>query len=160
MKKGNIILIVGICIISIVIVAFFGVSAKNISPIVYMESVEILDMRGKEIEINKYGIKQLTLVFESGDEYVDEDGKHYMQYFFNTKILPDNATSNEVSYYCDKNEYIELTSSKGAMIIKEKNTGSTREIMTINCKANDGGPIGVNDDIALVIDYREWMGIE
>ena len=41
MKKSVILLISCICIISIVIVAFFGVSAQNISPIIYITSVEI-----------------------------------------------------------------------------------------------------------------------
>ena len=86
MKKSVILLISCICIISIVIVAFFGVSAQNISPIIYITSVEILDMDGNEIPGNETNpdSKSFNITFNPTFE---NEGVQYMEYVFSTKIF-------------------------------------------------------------------------
>ena len=160
MKKSVILLISCICIISIVIVAFFGVSAQNISPIIYITSVEILDMDGNEIpgNVTNPDSKSFNITFNPTFE---NEGVQYMEYVFSTKILPDNATNNSILYSCDSTDgTVEcLNAQGGGFVFREIDNPSVPFYVTrINCRSNDGGK-QVNDTILLLVDYRGYFGI-
>lgn len=153
MKKGVLLLIAVVFVISIVVVAFFGVSAQNISPVVYITSVEILDMDGNEIPTNAYGLKTITLNFERDDDLYDsEEDVYYMQYFFTTRIQPDNATYENFIYYCNITDGTLTCTypSGGGFLIKEY--AEDYLIATITCRSNDGGPT-VYDTVYLIVIY-------
>ena len=90
MKKSVIILIALIYIVSVALVSFFGLKAKVFDPIVYTESVELLNT----------GLKTNA----QGGNYVvidpDENGERKYQLLY--RVHPDNATEDGVLFSYDK----------------------------------------------------------
>lgn len=166
MKKSVMLIIGLICLVGVIIVAFFGVQPQNISPVVYIETVEILDMSGNKIKTQEDGQKVLNLEFNP-DLYDQNTDTYYMQYFFNVEINendPKKVPTNEsVLFSTDAANLVSIpkepvgAARKGAFLIQEKKGVITQDnryfICSISCKANDGSPTNPVDKITLLITY-------
>lgn len=154
MKKSVVLLIACICLLSVMVVAFLGVSASNISPVVYITSVEILQMDGEDLPQGN----SFRITFEP--QILDENDNPAMQYMFSTRILPDNATSNSIMYSCPENPYVQFTNpAGGGLLVREKPysaSSSAFTVTTITCSPNDGGRGAQTDSVFLVIDYTQY----
>jgi hypothetical protein len=106
MKKIVGILISAIAILSVVMVAFVGTQAVGIEPIIYISSVQILDMDSHAIDPKN---KTLEVSFQA--DAVDGAGDSYMFYVFNASILPENSTLRSVLYYCPSDPYFSFASA-------------------------------------------------
>lgn len=181
MKKSIILIISVITLISVVVVAFFGVKAANISPVVYITKIELLDMDGnlpyddggenENYNYNNIFNKLLKLKFEP-DLYDEETDTYYMQYFFNVRLNyydenndgksdEDKVPTREDILYSVESEYINIptdvenAAKKGAILIKEKKESETEKIVTmaqITCKANEGG--NASDYLTILVNYN------
>ncbi|MFA6830036.1 MAG: hypothetical protein WCR67_04980 [Bacilli bacterium] len=155
MKKGVGLIIACICALAIVFVGFFGTRAVGIDPVIYIESVTIKDMNNDDVPKDASGKRTLVLPFE--ENFRDEDDKPIMQYYFNTAILPENATTHNIKYRCGNENVTFPSAFGGALVIKK--TGSII-VTTIICEANDGGPSFISDSITLVVDTRDKISTE
>ncbi len=114
MKKSVIILIALIYIVSVALVSFFGLKAKVFNPIVYTESVELLNT---DLKTN-----------DEGERYVvvrpDENGERKYQILY--RVHPDNATEDGVIFSYDKDiDYVTIDedgvvtfSQKGVVVVE------------------------------------------
>jgi hypothetical protein len=157
MKKSVLITILCLALLSVMFVAFFGVSPAGIVPTVYIESVEIKDMDGHPIDKHTAsGEKTMTIPFRATAE---TDGKKSMPYFLTAEVLPEDATLKAIRYYCPENDFVAVANPKnGALLISEMNlalTSSPYYICDITLSADDGGKAGIEDHLKLVIDYRQ-----
>jgi hypothetical protein len=97
MKKSVVILIVLIYIVAVAIVSFFGLKIKVFEPIVYVESIEILN---QDIKQNSMGMKYVMLE-------LDENGEATYQIHY--RVHPDEATDQGVIFSYDKqNEFVTI----------------------------------------------------
>jgi hypothetical protein len=150
--------IVCIALLSVIFVAFFGVTPAGIIPTVYIQSVEIKDMEGHAItKRTTEGEKTSTVAFVP--TVTNEEGIKYMQYFFTAEVLPEDATLKSIRYYCPENDYVTVVNAKnGAFLIKQMNVALTATpyyICEITLTADDGGAAGIEDHLKLVVDYRQ-----
>ncbi|MCI2069424.1 MAG: hypothetical protein LKJ88_07675 [Bacilli bacterium] len=157
MKKSVVISIICLALLSIIFVAFFGVTPAGIIPTVYIQSVEIKDMSGNKItKLTAEGEKTITVKFQPT---LEVESVKYMQYFFTTKIMPEDATLSAIRYYCAENDFVKVENPKnGALLIKQMNLATSSSpyyICNITCAADDGGLAGIEDNLKLVIDYRQ-----
>jgi hypothetical protein len=154
MKKGTILFVFMISLISIVVVAFFGVIPSNIEPVVYISEIDIKDSSGDDISYNN-SLQKKSLVLDFEAQTTDENGDQLMGYYFTRVILPENATKlDSVAFSLTENSLITLVSPKsgGIAIKKKKNTTAKVIGFTLYCTAFDGGP-GVKDSVYVVIKY-------
>lgn len=90
MKKSVIILIALIYIVSVALVSFFGLKAKVFNPVIYTESVELLN---EGLKTNDEGGKYVVV-------RPDENGERKYQLLY--RVHPDNATESGVIFSYDK----------------------------------------------------------
>ncbi|MFA6620547.1 MAG: hypothetical protein WCS90_05420 [Bacilli bacterium] len=174
MKKIVGILISVIAVLSVVIVAFVGTQAVGIEPVIYISSVQILDM-------NSHGIdpanKTLEVPFKA--DAVDGSGNSYMFYVFNAIILPETSTSRSILYYCPTDPYFSFvsgtavsnsssssgaattlgesqTSRSGQLLVKKMDRKDPAKpvyhVLQIHLKADDNGT-APEDSIYFVVKY-------
>jgi hypothetical protein len=90
-------------------------------------------------------------------------GANYIAYFFQTSVLPDNATNRTFQYSVGENPFImidpesDTASYKGLFFLKEldqasRDAGQTNYKYHITCKAKDGGS-APEDDVLLVVRF-------
>jgi hypothetical protein len=171
MKKGVALLVAVVALLSIALVAFLGTNPVGIEPIIHITSVEIMDMNDDAIPWDEYGNRSLNLTF--APSLSDPDGTEYMYYIFSTQVLPNNATDTRAFlYYCAQDSYVSFPqnkttqttstgtvggsqSSKTGQIVIQKAPGDSVKIhsLDIYCRANDGGPAGIEDTISLTITF-------
>ncbi len=121
MKKSVVILIALIFIASVVLVSFLGLKDKVFNPIVYVESIELLE------ENLKYN--------DQGKPYVvirpDENGVR--QYQIKYRVHPDNATDSSVTFAYDNQNTSVTVDENGVVTFAKGGTSVTVQII-----ANDG----------------------
>jgi hypothetical protein len=166
MKKGVLIFIAGITLLSFVLVGFMGSVPTGIVPVVYISSVQVLDFNGNVPVVNPATqIKTIKINFYDKDKYTpfEYKGANYIAYFFQTAVLPDNATDRTFQYSVGDNPYViidpenEQASYKGLFFIKELeqasiDAGITKFKTHIYCNAKDGGN-APEDDVLFTITY-------
>jgi hypothetical protein len=172
MKKAVAVLVAVISALTIVLVAFFGTNPVGIEPIIYIQSLEVLDMNGHSFQGAGDGVPTLEVDFQADDK--DAEGKDVMSYWFDVRILPTNATSREVLFYSAPDPYITFAggaadatlpegaetgkqiSHSGALVIrslaKSDPNVDVYHPLKIHCQADDGGP-AEEDVIYFVVKY-------
>lgn len=120
MKKSVIILIAIIYVASIALVSFFGLQFKTFEPIIYTQSVELLNEDIKTAE--------------DGSKYVivrpNEHGERTYQIRY--RVHPDNATDSEVNYIYDKQNTSVSIDENGVVNF------STKGAIKVTIKTKDG----------------------
>jgi hypothetical protein len=166
MKKGVLIFIAGITLLSFVLVGFIGSIPTGIVPVVYISSVTILDFNGNAPTINPAtSVKAITIEYYDRDKYApfQYQGSEYIAYFFQTSVQPANATNRTFQYRVGENPYViidpdnDQASYKGLFFIKTLelasiDAGITKFKTHIYCNAKDGGN-APEDDILLTVKY-------
>jgi hypothetical protein len=183
MKKVISILVSAIALLAIVMVAFLGTKPVGIVTTVYINSVQILDSESHPVEWRDdqgIAVRRLDVTFKA-DAYDSKSNTEYMYYVFDTEILPANATHRSFLYYGAKDAYVSfvdspikaektsISSSKtsssetssqsnktGKVVIKRvQGDNHTEHLFTIYCKADDGGPAGVEDSIDFLVVFPQ-----
>lgn len=191
MKKSVGILVSAVGLLSITLVAFLGTKPAGISPIIYINKVEILDNEAHSIEagLDPWGFygRQLTISFAS-DVTDTTTNTEYMYYVFDTKIAPSNATRRSFLYYAATDSYVSFvenpikkddepvssssnsastnsssssaatgqSNATGKMVIRRQKDDTHQEhFITIFCKADDGGPAGIEDKLDVLIKFPD-----
>lgn len=123
MKKSVIILIALIYVLSIALVSFFGLKAKDFHEIVYTNGIELLN---ENIKIDK----------ETGEPYdvVYPDANGEWKYQLKYRVHPDNATDNSVTFSMDEQAKSYATIDENGIVTL---TRANRSV-TITIQANDG----------------------
>ena len=167
MRKSVALIISLVVLVGACLVAFFGTIPANISPTVYIETIELLDMYGQPLETSVNGQKLLRLDFVP-DLRDDENDTDYMQYFFTVNLNEglEPPTHESVLYIMDiQNDPVDDMPlmapangdySSGAFLIKERkniqNVSDYFLFRTITVQSNDGGN-PVTDRCLLLINY-------
>jgi hypothetical protein len=184
MKKTISVLVAAIALLAIALVAFLGTKPVGIVTTVYIQSVAILDSESHPIEWRDDGgiaIRRLDVAFKA-DAYDSESNTEYMYYVFDTEILPSNATRRSFLYYGANDAYVSFVDSgiktpdtsstssapassapsssqsnnNGKVVIRRvKGDTHTEHLVTIYCKADDGGPAGVEDSIDFLVTFPQ-----
>ncbi|MCI1244540.1 MAG: hypothetical protein LKG11_01085 [Bacilli bacterium] len=165
MKKGPMLLIACVVFAMTTVIAFMGVQPENITNVVYIASLNILAMDGSEIAYSdNLGMKRQKVDFVPSTTYETPKGatRRAMEYVYNTKILPENATNQSYYYTVDLNDsFVKPTAcDKGAFLFVEPDYEAEGEdeiyhLVTIGCLANDGGPNAVKDQVELVVHFSK-----
>jgi|LAHS01.1.fsa_nt_gb hypothetical protein len=176
MKKTISVLVSAVALLAIAMVAFLGTKPVGIVTTVYINSVQILDDESHPIEWrDDHGIavRRLDVTFKA-DAYDAQSDTEYMYYVFDTEILPTNATHRSFLYYGANDAYVSFVDSNikkgpsssssstsagesqanntGKVVIKRvKGDSHSDHLVTIYCKADDGGPAGIEDSIDFLI---------
>lgn len=163
MKKSVILVISLLSLISICLVAFFGVFAANIVTTTYIQTLEIKDMNGNEIpEVG--GVKTLQINFVE-DMYDIETDRSYMNYFLTVSLNEglEEPSNPSVLYNVPENGYVSLNGENaarnGALLIMERTSSPSIIITTITCSPNDGGS-APKDSVRLIIRCGDLIEYE
>lgn len=127
MKKSVIILIGIIYLASVVLVNFYGMEARSFNPVVYTESIELLN---DDIELKDDGTPYAVI------EGADADGLWHYQVQY--RITPDDVTDTTVDYTL-------LSSNPNVTIDEENNiiTFEKRGMVTIMLTPRDGADVSI-----------------
>ena len=101
MKKAVVILIAVIFIVAIALVNFFGVRYMSFDPVVYAQSIEILNTGLKEVQEEGETIKGAILMKDSNGER-----KYQILY----KLSPDGVSKPGVNFnFDDQKDFVSIT---------------------------------------------------
>lgn len=180
MKKTIGVLVGAIALLAIAMVAFLGTKPVGIVTTVYINSVQILDSESHPIEWRDdqgVAVRRLDVTFKA-DAYDEGSNTEYMYYVFDTEILPANATRRSFLYYGATDAYVSFvdlgnkkessssplgssegksqSNNTGKVVIKRQRGDSHEEhFVTVYCKADDGGPAGIEDSIDFLIHFPQ-----
>ena len=157
MKKGVAILISAVCLVAVVLVAVFGTRPQGIVPVVYISSLTIKPSDNSVYKTTSSGEHQCTIFYDAGIEAFD-GASYYMEYGFDTTVLPDSVTNSSYVYtiaseYSDFMTFAvgENSAQRGNFLIK-KHTDVKFSIVEISVHPNDGGN-GEGDTLKVILRY-------
>ncbi|MCQ2741745.1 MAG: hypothetical protein MJ239_00355 [Bacilli bacterium] len=168
MKKGLLIFIGVFTILAFVVVGTIGAVPQGITPVIYIQSLNIKSMFGKDPSINPTTkVKTIELDYFDRDLFteVEYEGEWYIAYSLQVEILPLNVTNRAYEFVVPEgNGFVELNpediyaKTRGSLLIKHATPemlGKRTSIkVVIACAPRDGGP-AAQDEVTLKVNYKE-----